>query len=489
VTNDNVKTVVEEVASVSDLVKNIKRGQKPEIQPLPDFLEPHIHKLSLTKEGALKATPLTIETILRYDPTWAGGFRYNRRFMEVDFLKKFPFPRGSHEEKNVNPDTDIHRIIAWFNEKYDIDPTDKKTMAAIGAIANENGYDPIVDYFESLKWDGVPRIDQWLIRLAGATDTPINREFSKRWLIGGAARAYNPGEKVDYMLILMGPQGVGKSTVFEILAGPKYFTDHLSDIAHKDAKIELQGPLIIEMSELENLNRKDITAVKSFLTIKSDRFRAPFGRSVNEHPRMMIFAGTTNQSTFSKDTTGARRFWPVHVGAIDLAGIRARRDQLWAEAVHCYKAGENWLIPPAMLHDAMEAQESIRIKGASEDEIFNYVTASRHAAEAKMGGPLQFRWARCFDPSGRRTHLAIEEVFKLLDIPKKDQSRHLFEIKEAIESVLRGNITERRRMEDGKRATLYVIPEDFWEAVKADPEAYLAELTQAQAEDDLDDWD
>jgi predicted P-loop ATPase len=156
------------------------------------------------------------------------------------------------------------------------------------------------------------------------------------------ARIYRPGAKADHAVILEGEQGLGKSTALKTLASEAWFTDELGDIGGKDASMQLQGRLIVELAELDALSRAEVSRVKAFLSRSSDKFRPPWGRRVIDVPRQNVFAGTTNKDKYLQDETGARRFWPVRCTRIDLAGIERDRDQLWAEAVAAYHDGKAW---------------------------------------------------------------------------------------------------------------------------------------------------
>ena len=140
-----------------------------------------------------------------------------------------------------------------------------------------------------------------------------------KWLIGGVARIFQPGCKVDTCLILEGEQGLLKSTALRTLAGDAFFTDDIADLGSKDSVMQTRGVLIIELAELDSMSR-EVSRVKAFMSRQVDRIRPPYGRRVIEVPRECIFAGTTNKDTYLKDETGGRRFWPVKVGAVSVSG-------------------------------------------------------------------------------------------------------------------------------------------------------------------------
>jgi putative DNA primase/helicase len=206
---------------------------------------------------------------------------------------------------------------------------------------------PLQDYLAGLVWDGVPRLDTLLQRALGVPDSPLYRAISRAWAISAAARALKPGCKVDTVLILAGKQGAGKSTWCRTLFGAPFFCDTRFKLGDKDALQGLRGVWCYELAELASTRAKDAEEVKAFLSAQEDRFRPPYGRSMITLKRSTVFVGTTNQPTFLADPTGARRFWPVSVGKIDLVWTAANRDQVWAEAAAAVAAGEAWWLDTA----------------------------------------------------------------------------------------------------------------------------------------------
>ena len=209
----------------------------------------------------------------------------------------------------------------------------------IQTVARENPFHPVRDYLNALNWDGTPRLDIWLPTYLGVEDSQYVRAIGSRFLISAVARVFNPGCQVDHMLILEGPQGILKSSALQVLAG-SWFTDRISRLGGKDSSMEVAGVWLIEMSELDALTKATNSAIKSFVTRRHDRFRPPYGKHVVDQPRQCVFTGSINPTGgYLKDPTGARRFWPVTCGVIDLEALVRDRDQLWAEAVVRFQGG------------------------------------------------------------------------------------------------------------------------------------------------------
>lgn len=437
---------------ITDSVRVFK-SKDGAITGLPSWLAQHLDGLEFNGRGGLDPSSMTIDTILNHDPQFKGIFAYNVRKCEMHYKYQPPFQRGTFE-RAVSFDTDLHRIVVWFAFKYGIRPTPERVQSAIISSAMLADYDPMKVYFEGLEWDRVERLDRWLVDCAQADDKPIIREFSRKYLISAVARTYCPGCQVDTMLILQGDQGLRKSSLLATLASPDYFTDHISDISSKDARQELQGPLIIELAELESMSRKSASAIKSFLTTRSDRFRLPFARSVQDFPRRCVFAGSTNDDTFLKDDTGGRRFWPVRVGKINIAAIEKYRDQLWAEAVFRFKAGEPWWITEAEMESmAGDIQEEVREKDAWEEEISNYILSPRRDAPMK--------WDPMFKDKEHRKWFSMAEAFEVLKIELKDQSRYTNKINSVCRSLglkKKGG----RVIVQGKRYSVYDVSMSFY---------------------------
>lgn len=232
---------------------------------------------------------------------------------------------------------------------------------AVDSISREHCRHDLRTWLTGLQWDGARRIHDWLTYYLGVERTPYVQAVGKAWLISAVARVMRPGCKADHMLILDGTQGIGKSSALRALAGDAYFTDEVADFGSKDAAMQMSGAWIVEISELAGFGTAALERIKGFVTRQVDRYRPPYGKRLVERPRQCVFAGTSNHTEF-RDTTGNRRFWPVAVGSVDLDGIRAERDQLWAEAVAEYTAGSPWWLRDRDVIAAAEDEQSSRMQ-------------------------------------------------------------------------------------------------------------------------------
>ena len=229
---------------------------------------------------------------------------------------------------------------------FQFDPGNEMTRDAIVHLCSLNTFDPIRDYLDGLKWDGIPRIDEFLIKFLSAEDTPYVRAVSSITLIAAVRRVRQPGCKFDTIMVWESDQGAGKSTVLKILASPEFFSDQ--DILALDQKAQMEvmeGVWIFEICELEGMRHTDVNKIKAFASRAVDKARPAYGRVTEQRPRRGILVGTTNDDQYLKDETGNRRFWPVVTGEIDLQGIEIARDQLWAEAAVREAQGESIVLP------------------------------------------------------------------------------------------------------------------------------------------------
>lgn len=318
--------------------------------------------LNLNKNGTVKDTPTNILTIMRNDPR-LKGVAYNQMTHLLDVNGKLPW-------RQVKPgwnDADLAHLKMYFDRHYGI-WSPAKVKDALLTAASERVFHPIRDYLNALPvWDGTERVDSLLINYLGAEDNPYTRAVMRKTLVAAVTRIYEPGIKFDYILVLNGPQGIGKSTFFAKLGG-KWFSDSLtiSDMRDKAGAEKLQGYWILELGELAGLRKTDVETVKSFITRTDDKFRQSYGVNVENHPRQSIVVGSTNSTGgFLRDVTGNRRFWPVRVNKGEKSVWEMSDvEQIWAEALVKYRAGEPLLITNeeeriayVEQRDAMEADD------------------------------------------------------------------------------------------------------------------------------------
>ena len=321
--------------------------------------------LQLDKHGNIIPSLDNLVVIFECDENLQGiAFNCHRDGIDV---------RGNLPWEQVKPgwsDSDTASLKVYLSQNYNI-YSPAKTKDALLSVATRRSYHPIKEYLDNLPhWDNIKRVETLLIDYLGAEDNLYTRAVTRKTLIAAVSRIYTPGTKFDSVLILNGPQGIGKSTFFEKISGA-WFSDSLTitDMKDKSGAEKLQGYWILELGELAGMKKMDVETIKSFISRTDDKYRASYGVSVENHPRQCIIVGSTNaEGGFLRDITGNRRFWPVKVSgdcpkkAWDLT--KEDVDQIWAEALYLYNQGENLYLEGEEKElatkeqtDAMEADE------------------------------------------------------------------------------------------------------------------------------------
>jgi putative DNA primase/helicase len=274
---------------------------------------------------------------------WKGTLSFDTFSERVRWTKRPPAMPGFRTPEGEATRADalyVHHYFAKFNHvsfaKHDV-------WDAMEAAARNNTTHVVRDWLAALPWDGQRRVDTWLTEYFGAEDTPLTRKIGQWWIISAVARAYVPGCQVDHMLVLEGAQGIGKSTGMRILFGTDWYLPKLPNIQDETrAASALRGRWGCEVGELDAFRGAAWTRVKDFLGQSHDDFRAAYAHLEIKRPRHCVFVGTTNDSAYLADPTGARRFWPVRCGLVDRNGLERHREQLWAEARELYLGGLPW---------------------------------------------------------------------------------------------------------------------------------------------------
>ena len=301
-------------------------------------------KLTYDKMGNIKNTLTNLLLIMQNDPQLKGVvFNQLSDGMEIrDDIAPVPWKHPSKFWR----DADDKQIISYIETRYGAF-SNRNYDVAIGKVTDDRSYHPIRDYLSSLpEWDRTPRIETLLIDYLGAPDNRYVRAVTRKTLCAAVKRVLQPGIKFDTMLVLNGPQGVGKSTLIAKLGG-EWFNDSLSlnDTKDKTAAEKLQGFWIMEIGELAGLRKAEVETLRSFLSRQNDIYRASFGKRATPHLRQCVFFGTTNEeSGYLRDTTGNRRFWPVKTPGSGYKHswqlTQTEISQIWAEALYYVNSGE-----------------------------------------------------------------------------------------------------------------------------------------------------
>lgn len=299
------------------------------------------------KDGKVSQSMANFYIALKKDPILRGKICRNEMTDRNDICGTLAWKRGAGMSID---DDDIDNLCLYLEVNYGL-MNDYKMLKSINVVATENGYHPIKEYLEKLTWDGVSRIRYFLPKYVGADECDYTYEATKLLLMALISRIYSPGIKFDMMICLVGGQGIGKSTLFRLLAiKDEWFSDDVRRLDDDNVFRKLYGHWIIEMSEmLATANAKCIEETKSFLSRQKDTYKTPYDKFPKDRPRQCVFVGTTNNmDCLPMDRTGNRRFVPILTYAEriekhileDEKESREYIDQLWAEAMQVYRSGD-----------------------------------------------------------------------------------------------------------------------------------------------------
>lgn len=332
------------------------------------------HLVRNKKTGALVSSLFNLKLILSNDPV-LKNIVFNQLADNMEIAGPVPW---KHPGKFWR-DADDAQLICYVDDNYGSFATGAYNTA-VTKVVDDRSYHPIRQMFEALpEWDGVKRAETCLIDYLGAADTPYVRAVTKKTLCAAYKRVMIPGIKFDYMPVLNGPQGIGKSTFIEKL-GMEWYSDslNLSDMNDKTAAEKLQGYWIMEIGELAGMKKADLDKVKAFISRKDDKYRASFGRRVTPHPRQCVFFGTTNaENGYLRDVTGNRRYWNVavngqgkyHPWEMDDETVK----QIWAEVVQIANGGEKLYLPAELEEYAQGEQRLAMEQDDREGLVKNYL--------------------------------------------------------------------------------------------------------------------
>lgn len=332
-----------------------------------------ISEFATTEKGKVHSTPRNFRIAL----TKLGIAVSYDLFAERTLLRGLP---GFDGELS---DAAVLRARVMMEERFGWLPSKDFAHDMIMDTARYSGFHPVCDYLDALEWDRVGRLETWLIDLAGAPDTPFVRAVSKIMLIAAVRRVRQPGCKFDEMLVLESEQGWDKSSALQLLAGgPELFLDDMPLTSDsRDIIEQTQGKWIVECAELNGMGQSRIEHIKAMLSRQWDRARRAYGRLSEDMKRQWIAIGTTNDGKYLHDTTGNRRFWPVQqTKPFDTRGLRAVRDQLWAEASYREAQDESIRLSPT-LYAAAAGEQGKRLQ---EDVHYEVIKAQIGDCEGRI---------------------------------------------------------------------------------------------------------
>lgn len=319
-----------------------------------------LEQMDMTKKGDYANTPGNYELVLAHDKGIAGKIAIDEFTGRVCVRGVLPWRRPGDNEPLLRDDDEAGLFLYMSRDPYRL--TGRSNMLeALKQVSRQNAFHPVREYLDGLTWDGTERLDSLFIEYMGVEDTAYTRAATRKLFTAAVARIYQPGMKFDYMPVLVGAQGLGKSRLLARLAvRPEWFTDNFS-VEGKEAAENIQGKWIVEAAELSGFKKSETTAVKAFITRTNDYYRAAFERYALNRPRQCVFIGTTNESRFLRDDTGDRRFWPLEVNSSRITKSQEQLHagevaQIWAEAMYRYQQGEPLYLSAELEAEAREKQ-------------------------------------------------------------------------------------------------------------------------------------
>ncbi|CEQ21068.1 virulence-associated protein e [[Clostridium] sordellii] len=348
-----------------------------------------ITKLEVDKKGMYKASNKNIVTILENDINLKGKIAYN--LFSNRTMVKGDLPWRSISDKvrgDIWQDSDDANLRVYIDITYGI-VAPYKINDGLAIIEKKNKYHPIIDYLNSNTWDKTSRVDTLMIDYLGAEDCEYTKSVTRKMLVAAVARVFNPGIKFDYMLVLVGRQGIGKSYIINLL-GREWYSDSLNTVYGKEAYEQLQNAWILEMAELSATKKADAEAIKHFISKTEDSYRQAYGKRVDTFKRQCVFFGTTNENEFLKDRTGNRRYWPLMVGVNKpLKNLfkdlnKSEINQIWAEALYFYKCGEKLILEGEVEREATLKQEQHLESNSKEGMIREFLNMKLPKSWDKM---------------------------------------------------------------------------------------------------------
>lgn len=295
-----------------------------------------------TRGQAFLATAKNIDLVFSNDPALKGLFALNQFDNKPAVLRSSPW----REIKEAEPmrDVDLSGLRNYIEKAYGI-AAKEKVADCLKLELHRNAWHPIREYLNGLIWDGEKRVDHLFIDFFGCDNTAYSREAARKTLCGAVARVFRPGVKFDLVPVIIGDEGIMKSTFWARLGG-RWYSDTFFKVEGKEGLEQLHGAWILEIAELAGLRKSDAESTKHFLTKQIDQFRPAYGHVIESYPRQNIFVGTTNIRDFLKDPTGNRRFLPILANmqsstkSVDTDLVGDTIHQIWAEAVHYFMQGE-----------------------------------------------------------------------------------------------------------------------------------------------------
>lgn len=394
--------------------------------------EPTATSLMLNSNGHPLQTIENCSRVLATDTALAGRFFYDER--AYTRMVDGPLPWDRSAGTRPVEDADYCGLAAYMERVYGLTSKQKCTDAVM-LVCHQNRRNLVAEWLDSLEWDGEEHIAYLLPMFLGCDPSDYNMAVMRLFMLGAVARAYEPGTKFDYMPVLIGAQGIGKSVFLRRLGHrDAWYCDNMNTVDGDAAAEKLRGMWIVEMAELLAVKKqKDVEAIKAFITSMTDTIRPKYARETEQRPRACVFAGTTNNPQFLTDSTGNRRFLPVDCGRNERAAslfddnVEEVFDAAWAQAAHIWKTERSRLV----LDDRIQAYAIEKQEQYLEDDpriglIQAYLDERRRC------------WEMDGSPDSPDFRVCVKEIMDEV-LPREPQTRFLInEINQMMSSKIDG---------------------------------------------------
>lgn len=388
-------------------------------------------RIRRSKSGVPYKDMANVLAVLESHPYYKGTIRYNEFKQDIEYNGK-PFEEG-----------DLVKIQYFMQLEMELHGIAKEAVyAAVVHYANLNKYDEAKDWLKSLEWDKVERLPTWITQATSVEDNEYHRGVGAQWIMGAIKRIMIPASTFDHVLVLVGGQGIGKTSFFRILGGA-WYKSYTGAMDNKDFCLALRGAMIVDLDEGAALSKADSIKMKSIITETHDEFRAPYDRVMKKYPRRFVFSMSTNDTEPFKDITGNRRYWTVDVmNTINFEWLETYRDQIFAEAYHYFTNHID--TPQVPVAEALANQDAHLSDDAWTDKVCRFVRKS----DSYMKGDREYK-------------VTITEVYEEV-FPGESLLRLNTAAQMRVANILKKELglTKIRKSVDGERYTCWMLTKE-----------------------------